>query len=177
MTSVLGNFEKWINSHWQLARGRTDDTNHKSTASTIKQSELPGKSISLSKCCAKFQRKASGVCTCMEENSDGVSIPSLMPLGVGLLWNDGARLTVTPGSPFGADEGSGLCLVSSVLETSQSACLSWRMEGLGMSACRGGGSLGGAELRGLVLCRGTGLGETSPSASFWPSIKEHKHDG
>lgn len=91
-------------------------------------------------------------------------VPSLFFTAALLLWNDGTRLTYTAGSPLAAaeeaEEESGLWLASS-----GSAGLSWRMAGLGIKACLGGGSLGrsGAPLMGLVLCRGTGLTGTSLS--------------
>lgn len=83
------------------------------------------------------------------------SVPSLCFIDGLLLRKDGPRLTNTTESPLAAaEEESGFCLVSS-----RSESLSWRLAGLGIKACLGGGSLGtsGAPLMGLVLCRGTGL--------------------
>lgn len=91
-------------------------------------------------------------------------VPSLCFIDGLLLRKDGPRLTDTPESPLAAaeeaEEESGLCLVSS-----RSEGLSWRLAGLGIKACLGGGSLGtsGAPLMGLVLCRGTGLTRLSLS--------------
>lgn len=90
-------------------------------------------------------------------------IPSLFFTAGLLLWKDGTRLTYAVESPLAAaeeEEESGLWLASSGSED-----LSWRIAGLGIKACLGGGSLGrsGAPLMGLVLCRGTGLTSTSLS--------------
>lgn len=87
-------------------------------------------------------------------------VPSLVLTDGLLLWKDSPRLSSPLAATEGAEEESGLCLASS-----RSEGLSWRIEGLGIRACLGGGSLGtsGAPLMGLVLCRGTGL--TGPSLS------------
>lgn len=88
-------------------------------------------------------------------------VPSLFFTAGLLLWKDSPRLTYTAVSPLAAaEEESGLWLASSGSEG-----LSWRIAGLGIKGCLGGGSLGrsGAPLMGLVLCRGTGLTGTSLS--------------
>lgn len=91
-------------------------------------------------------------------------VPSLFFTAGLLLWKDSTRLTYTAVSPLAAaeeaEEESGLWLASSGSEG-----LSWRIAGLGIKGCLGGGSLGrsGAPLMGLVLCRGTGLTGTSLS--------------
>jgi len=122
------------------------------------------------------------IITCTEKKG-GSYIPSRLagePFRGGfLLWNDGTLLTLIPDSPFAAEKESGFCLVSLVLATSESVCLSWRLVCLGISACLGGGSLGtsGAPLTDLLRFRGTTLAETSPSlmeVSFWPSVAKKR---
>lgn len=99
------------------------------------------------------------------------SVLASEPLGRGLLpWAEVTRLTGTPGSPFGSEEDSGL----STLLISKSALL---VAALQSGACLRRGSRGtsGAQFEDLVLCKGTGLAETSPSIAeslLWPSVTQ-----